>query len=353
MQISARNIVAIDVGFGNTKVVCGHGLDKSGRARWTESIFPSIAPEVVVDEEAAGFQHNPDRILIEYKGQKYYTGSKATSGVVSRVIENNYIETDIHEILIRTAIHLAMRESRRIMTEIDMMVLGLPVSGHSASRVRLKEIAMQKRMVPVPKFLQKDGEPKVVSVQVKECLVLPQPYGALRLAAQDLNTDHPFFQSGSLSMVVDPGYRTLDWFVSESMTPDIMLSGSYDGGVSSILRDVSQLIGFEHGTGSLEFDTVENGLKTGRINLGHKVIDMSPYQQKVPSLAGREVGSFLTRLGSRRSNISNVFIAGGGSEFYEQALRERLPGCVIHQMPNPVMANARGYWLTGCDSMED
>lgn len=348
-----RNVVAVDIGYGNTKVVCGHDLDKAGRHRWTEMIFPSIAPEVVVDEEAAGFAPNPDRILIEYKGQRHYTGPKATSGVVSRVIEQNYIETDMHEILLRTALHLAMRESRRVMTEIDMLVLGLPVSGHSAQRLRLKEIALTERSVPLPKNLIKDGGPTEVIVRAKDCLIVPQPFGALRLAAQDLPTDDAIFTQGMLSMVVDPGYRTLDWFVAEAMTPDVMLSGSYDGGVSSILRDVSQLVGFDHGTGSLEFDMVERGIQSGLINLGHKVIDMSPYQKKVPALAGREIGAFVTRLGNRRSNIARVFIAGGGAGYYEQAIRERLPGCEVTLLGDPVMSNARGYWLTGCDAMDD
>lgn len=350
-----RNIVAIDIGYGNTKMVCGHDLDKAGRPRWTESLFPSIAPEVVVDEEASGFAPNPDRILIEYKGQRYYTGPKATSGVVSRVIEQNYIETDMHEILLRTALHLAMRESRRVMTEIDMLVLGLPVSGHASQRSRLKSLALQERKVPLPKSLHHDKgsqEMQEVTVKVKDCIVVPQPFGSLRLAAQDLPSDDAVFTQGMLAMVVDPGYRTLDWFVAEAMSPDVMLSGSYDGGVSSILRDVSQLIGFEHGTGSLEFDMVERGLKTGQINLGHQVIDMQPYQQKLPVLAGREVGTFLTRIGSRRSNIATVIVTGGGAQYYEQAIREKLPGCRVMTLTEPVMSNARGYWLTGCDAME-
>ena len=139
--------------------------------------------------------------------------------------------------------------------------------------------------------------------------------------------------------------------MSEAMTPDMKLSGSYDSGVSSILREISQKIGFDHGTGSLEFDMVERGLQTGSINLGHKVIAMAEYQNLVPRIAGEEVGVFLTRLGNRRQNVARVFIAGGGANYYEQALRERLPGCEITRLDTPVMSNARGYWIAGCDSL--
>jgi plasmid segregation protein ParM len=348
-----RNIIAVDIGYGNTKMVCGRGMDKAGRTRWNELVFPSIAPAVLVNEEEAGFNHNPDRVMIEHGGQRYYTGPKATSGVVPRVIEPDYIETDLHEILLKAAIHFAMREANRVIREIDMLVLGLPVSGHPSLRTRLNAIGMAARTAPVPRHLIKEGEPANVEVHVRQCLVLPQPYGAMRLAAQDLPSDDAIFQSDTLSMVVDPGYRTLDWFVSEAMTPEIKLSGSYDGGVSSILRDVSQRIGYDHGTGSLEFDTVERGLSTGHINLGYKVIDMAPYQQMVPGLAQQEIGSFITRISSRLSSIARVFVAGGGANFYEMALRERFKTAQILTLDAPVMSNARGYWLTASDAMDD
>jgi plasmid segregation protein ParM len=349
---STRTVIAVDIGYGNTKMVCGHDLDKAGRAQWKEIVFPSIAPEVVVDEEASGFS-NPDRIMISHNGRRYYTGPKATSGVVSRVIEPDYIETDLHELMLLTALHLAMRESKRVIRVIDKLVLGLPVSGHNSQRIRLKELGMKTRLVPVPKSLIHPGGPKEVEVHVRDCLILPQPYGAMRLAAQGLPVQDVIFQDGKLAMVVDPGYRTLDWFVSEAMTPDMKLSGSYDGGVSSILREVSQKIGFDHGTGSLEFDMVERGLQTGSINLGHKIIDMRDYIAMVPAIAGQEIGVFVTRLGGRRQNIARVFIAGGGAAYYEQAMRDRLPGCEITQLDRPILSNARGYWLAGCDALSD
>jgi plasmid segregation protein ParM len=351
LNTKPRTVVAIDVGYGNTKVVCSRSPERQGKVRWSELVFPSIAPAVLVNEDQAGFHHNRDRVQIVHNGKAYYTGPKATSGVVPRIIEPNYIATDLHEILIKAAIHFAMRESGRVITSIDMLVLGLPVSGHVAQRDELEELGKRTRTVPIPKALQKGGV-ETAEVKVKECMAVPQPYGSLRLAAQDIAGDDPLFQAGILSMVVDPGYRTLDWFVSEEMKPEIKLSGSYDGGVSSILREISQRIGYDHGTGSPDFDTVERGLKTGRINLGYKVIDTTPYLDQVVELARAEIGSFVTRMGSKSTNISRVILAGGGASLYEQALRERFQGSDVLLLSDPVMSNARGFWLTGCDVLE-
>lgn len=309
-----RTVLSIDVGYGNTKAVFGHSMGKGGKSRWIEAVFPSIAPSVVVDEEASGFGSNPDRILIEHKGQLYYAGPKATEGFESRVLEANYIETDLHEILVKAALHMAMRELGRPICQIDMLVLGLPVSGFAVQRDRLQAIGLQPRLVPVPKALQClcDGK-ESIEVVAKKCAVFPQPFGSMRVAAQDLPPLDPVFNEDSLSMVVDPGYRTLDWYVAAGMRPDLKLSGSYDGGVSEILRQISQRIGFDHGTGSLDFDLVEMGLREGRIVVGfNKVINMKPYQDMVPKLAAVEVGNFATRLGARAARVARVIVAGGG-----------------------------------------
>lgn len=347
------SVIAIDVGYGNTKMVCSHGLDKTGRSRWTEIAFPSIASPAVVDEDAAGFGHNPDRVLINLEGRRFYAGPMATSGVIGRIIAPDYIATDLHEVMLRAAIHFAMRELRGVITEIDALVLGLPVSGFAAQQQQLRAIGERVRPIPVPKALQAQVGSTSIEVKVKNCIVVPQPFGAMRLAAQNLPATDAVFQANVLSMVVDPGYRTLDWYVAAGMQPEIKLSGSYDGGVSSILREGSQQIGFDHGTGSLEFDQVESGLGTGQINLGHTTIDMARYMQQVPNLASQEIGTFITRLGPRRNSLARIFLAGGGARFYEPALRAHLSQCEVVTLPAPVMSNARGYWLAGCDAIED
>lgn len=348
--MNKRSIIAIDIGYGNTKVVWSHSLDKQGRSRWGESCFRSITPPMVVNEEETGIASHPDRILIELNGHSYYAGPAATLGVEARALDPNYIETDQHEVLLRVAIHLAMREAGRFTRDLDMLVLGLPVSGYASRGRRLRELALQPRVIPVPKqFRDQVQGAESIEVRAKNCLILPQPFGGLFAAAQNLPSDDPIYQSGKLTMIIDPGYRTLDWFVSNGMTPDLKLSGSYDGGVSNILREVSQRIGYDEGTGSLEFDQVEAGLINGQINLGFKVIDMKPYAKLAHDAARREISAFLGRIDANRTSLSRVLLTGGGAKFYEAALSEKLPGYQIESLPNSVMSNARGYWLCACD----
>lgn len=347
-----QKIIGIDVGYGNTKAVWSHGLNKTNKEHWGEICFKSVVPLALVNEEENSGNVNPNRILMNINGKHYYAGPAASIGIESRVLDPNYIESNEHEALIRASLHLMMREMNQIIETIDMMVLGLPVSGFSARNKKLLEIGLRPREVPVPISLQKNGKPSTVVVKATKVMVLPQPFGELRYAAQDIPADDEMFSERALSMVIDPGYRTFDWFVSNGLNPEMKLSGSFDGGVSSVLRQVSQKVGFDYGTGSLEFDQIEEGLIRGSINLGYQVIDTKPYQSTALDAARKEVSAFLARIDSNKARLSRVFLTGGGATFYAEALKEKLPGYRIEMLKNSVMGNARGYWMAGCDTLD-
>ena len=93
-----------------------------------------------------------------------------------------------------------MREKRELFEEIDMLVLGLPVSGFRSRGRRLQELASLAREVPVPSILQTAGEPRTVTVRAKQVKVIPQPFGGLRYAAEYLQEDDELFSGNALSM---------------------------------------------------------------------------------------------------------------------------------------------------------
>ena len=63
----------------------------------------------------------------------------------------------------------------------------------------------------------------------KNVLILPQPMGSLFLASEVIH-EYDLFEDGAISLVVDVGYNTLDWFVAEAMSPQFELCGSFSGG---------------------------------------------------------------------------------------------------------------------------
>jgi hypothetical protein len=65
----------------------------------------------------------------------------------------------------------------------------------------------------------------------------------------------------------------------------------------------------------------------------------------LPGLVEAEVAAFLNHLDARRSQINRVIVTGGGAHYFEQALRTAMPVCHVSVLDDPVMSNARGYWL--------
>lgn len=342
-------VIAIDVGYGNTKVVWGLSIDETGKEQWNEVCFRSAPQPALVDEKQAGdFFYNKNSIHVKVKDKAFLVGPSANAGATPRVLGDDYIESDEYEALLIGAIHIAMREMGKLFNEVETIVVGLPVSSFTSRRERLREIVMQPHLVPVPKSLDTFGIP-ALQVKAKKVIVLPQPYGGLRYASNHLQDDDPMFEENSMSMVIDPGYKTFDWFVTENMEPKLDKSGSFTGGSSTILRDVSQKIAYDHGLGSLELDVIEDGLKKGNINLGFRVIDTTSYRATALDAARREVLSFITRIDAEKTRLSRIFLTGGGAGFYQQALEEKFKGYKFDTVPNPVMGNARGFWLIGAD----
>ena len=134
-------IIGIDIGYGNTKAVWSHGLDKANKEVWGEVCFKSIVPFARFNDEQNSGSFNADRILMDINGRHYYAGPAACIGNAEISLDPDHIETDKHEALLRASLHLMMRETGQIIENIDVMVLGLPVSGFASRNEKLYEIA--------------------------------------------------------------------------------------------------------------------------------------------------------------------------------------------------------------------
>lgn len=345
-----KNILAIDIGFGNTKAVWSSRQIPGQPDAWSEICFRSVCPRVVIDEAGNGLAAI-DRVVVNVGHESFYVGPKATFEGGVRALHPDYINTAEYEALLMGAWSYMMKDTSTITQSVDLLVLGLPVSGFLANKKRLMEIGSKVRRVPVPVHLRERSGKDFVDVVAKNVMVLPQPFGGLRLASES-ESGSAVFEDGVVSMVIDPGYSTFDWFVADSMAPQMELCGSFNGGVSQILQAVSSKLGFDHGVGSQNFGTIERALVDGFLNLGHTKIDMQPYRIIASNAASNIVAEFLQRFDPAKPGVSIIYICGGGALFYAAALKQRLPSIRIEVMPDSVMSNARGFYLAGKDTLE-
>lgn len=270
-----QKILAIDVGFGNVKAAWGRPNPNQPTAHqaWREICFKSIAHPVSISQ--ASNKEGTDRVVVEVGNEAFYVGPEATFGGGVRALHENYIETVEYEALLSGAWSYMFKETGLLYPEVDLLVLGLPVSRFNSSRRLLMDIGSRTRRVPVPHQMRERAQKNFVDVTPGRVIVLPQPYGGLRLVSED-EKNYYLFDEEAVSLVIDPGYNTFDWFVARSMKPQLDLCGSFQGGVSQILKRISAAISADHGVESPNFGDVEHSLAAGSMNLGFKRVNMEP-----------------------------------------------------------------------------
>ena len=345
-----KTVLSIDIGYGNTKAVWNHKKTTSKPDTWTEICFRSVTPSVVVDTGTA--LSNLDRVIVHVGADSFYVGPKATFDGGMRALHPDYINTAEHEALLSGVWHYMWKEIGQVSKSVDLLVLGLPVSGFQSNRRRLQELGSKVHRVPVPQELRQRYGKDYEDVVAKKVMVLPQPMGSLRLASEH-ERDYDLFDDGIVSMVIDVGYNTLDWFVADAMAPQFESCGSFAGGFSQVLKAVSRQIGFDHGVGAQNFGLVERGLVSGEMNFGFKKIPMQQYQLLTRKVADAAISDLLQQFDPQRSGVSRIYLTGGGAAAYKDSLQARLPDHSIELMVDGVMANARGYFLSGMDSLSD
>lgn len=152
-----------------------------------------------------------------------------------RAFHEDYIATPEYKALLAGAYSYMFKETGQLFPDVDVLVLGLPASRFANTRHRLAKIGSKLRRVPVPHSMRERSQKEFVDARQGRVIVLPQPFGGLNLASE-AEKNYDLFNDGVLSLVVDPGYNTSDWFVAQSMTVQIDSYSSFQGGASQILK---------------------------------------------------------------------------------------------------------------------
>ncbi len=329
-----KTILAIDVGYGNTKLVWGGARDDS-----CELIFRSIAPTTRQNDDAfAGFSQPLDRIAISVNNRNFLVGPEAyLAGSATTTLHKDYIKHDEYLALLRGAMYYMMKKSGTLKHKIDGLVVGLPVSNFAEHRDALLRLASGVHTLPTPVGMR-NLYGATFDVMVDQVLVLPQPIGALRNFAGNLPAG-----DNSVSLIIDPGYNTFDWLTAYGMRPDMVRSGSFDGGVAHVLREVSLQAGKTLGIGAIDFVQCESALSTGVLSHKSKNYAFDTFKTIAEDAAAEIVNKFVSVLDATRP-FDRIVMAGGGAKYYVNALSRKFPDFEVVASNDSVMANVRGFY---------
>jgi plasmid segregation protein ParM len=320
---------SLDVGFGNTKFVTGVGGGRVCDFRCAS--FPSRAYPSPRDPSKALGSEGRKAFAIPIGGLYYEVGPDvmlAADAFRATEIHGDYIETPQYLALVRGALRMMRVE------EVDLLVVGLPVSAFAAKKAALERLMTGRHEV---------GGGKAVFVH--KALAMAQPNGALI----DYATQHDKLEAmeHEQSLVIDPGSRTFDWLVARGMKLSYKQSYSVDRGVSNILQLIADDISEEIGQPYTNLDSIDRALRTGKsLTVFQRQYNPARMRPMVEIIAKDAVAAMMRRIGGA-FNVQHVILAGGGAFLFKKAVKQSFGTHEILEVKEPMFANVRGYQVAG------
>ena len=329
---SPRIVRALDIGWGHTKL---SRLDPVlGVLEYLS--FPSLAPRHVEMGLQAGLSGKRDTKVVYVDGTAYEVGPDSTdldSGEATRNLNDQYILTEQYKAVFYGA--LAYMRDTEPELAIDLLVVGLPLS-NMRSAAKLRDMMVGAHTIA-------PGQ----TVEVKDALVLPQPYGGYKWC-ESLADQEPAFAalSDETVLVVDPGYLTFDYLLVNNGRVVENRSGAHNGGVSKVLRAIADSISSKYGITYGNLSAIDRGLKRRTMKVSGKV---EPLDEHIRNTRGVVEGavSYMKNIVGDGSDIDTLILLGGGGPVYQKTLAAAYPAHTVHTVDNPSMANVKGFQLAG------
>lgn len=323
-----KTVVAVDVGAGNTNVIAA----KDGQV-FSSFMFPS---GVGLDAHGAlsSFHRGLERkyeVCPKIDGTIFRVSLRPNQQVpdYSRGMPNeNYQASKHHAALLAAAIHATRLE------QIDMLVVGTPVHTFHQHADELRKLKGELDYGLDRRF------------EIRNVLVLPQPYGSLlaainqRILERGDDVNH---------CVIDIGYFTSDILKTKSLFINDSKSFGTPFGVAAVYQKIADMLAAELRKPIKDLDRIDYSVRTATPYRAHgQSIDLNSegYLQRVQPYIEAHVGEFYGRLGTTE-DITSVLLTGGGCTLFESAVRKVFHSTTVRMMPDAMHANVRGYLIAG------
>lgn len=328
---------AIDVGYGHVKFVISHD-PRSGKIECGR--FPSRSPRAQGQDLSAGVMGRLDTWIVKVNGQDYEVGrdviSAAAANDASEILSRDFALSDAY--LARLYGALSYMEPGLRGSKIDWLVLGLPNSTWAAMAEPLAKKVKGKHVV----------NSKGKEIEVANVLVFPQPMGAFfDYAYAERKVDELKKQ---VSLIVEPGYNTVDWLFLEGLAPSKARSGCVELGMSQVIRAIAQdILAKPKRSGNIDrmINRIDHALANSlEYRLSGTPIKLSDHFPAGMSVVEQAINAVKKSAGDG-DDIDNIFIAGGGTPFYSPTLSNHYPDHKVIQIADPQFAVVRGLQVVG------
>ena len=321
-------IRALDLGWGYTKYsrLNPDSLDMEFNS------FPSLAPRHTGMDLSMSVLGKRDTVVVNVDGTKYEVGPDSAdldTNDASRNLNDQYIHTEQYKAVFFGAL-VYLGEP-----EIDLLVVGLPLS-NMAMAPKLKEIMVGTHKVSEDR-----------TIVVKDALVLPQPLGGLYYClSQKEEKPELEFLDEEMNLVIDPGFLTFDFLLSNGEKVIENRSSAHTGGVSKVLRSIAESISNKFGIKYENLSAIDKGLRRRKIKINGEVENLEEHIKNTRSVLEGSV-NYMRNIVGDGSDIDNIILLGGGSLIYRRTIEQYYPKHTLIVMDEAQTANVRGYQLAG------
>lgn len=316
-------IVAIDLGYGHTKVV---SQDRDGEIK--RMMFPSVAPITTRERTAEANGMGTLRTVTVCVGPNNYVIGKdaylEADSNYSRSRLDEYSQTDGYHALMLGALALTG------LREIDQLVIGLPLTTLDTYHSVMSTKYLGEHSIGATYARRK------VELAVRNVLVTSQPAGAMINAV----ASQPGLKKAT-NLVIDMGYFTMDFLMCEGLRPFYKRSGAVQGGMSGYYDHLNSMVVEKITSEGLPAQSTvdhfrleealsngiqgENGRTIYSLRIGRLEIDITECVERASTRLSEYLDRMMTTLGGGSSMglISSVVLAGGGARMLLPAVRDR------------------------------
>ena len=317
--------LGLDIGYSNVVAVFGNDQQKPHSI-----VRPAQAAPLSLMPGDAGLRAG--EVIVDVEGSPWIAFAAPGRVQEGRELHDDYCASKAYAALFKGALLHAAGDG----DVIDVLVTGLPVT----QARNCEYVAMLTARLQGTHRIAAERE-----ITVKQVQVVAQPIGTLT----DIycNSDRAHVIEESVSIIIDPGFFSVDWVLFDHCELVAQSSSSSLKAMSVVLEACNEEIAKDNG-GIAGVEKIEHALQSGKnsILLYGRKIELTRYLQRA---AERVVPRVFTEIKQglrflKGRAIDCVILGGGGAALYEPFACREFPEALIIRPVDSVKSNAAGFW---------
>jgi PRTRC genetic system protein D len=332
----------IDVGFFATKFTCYRQSSHGKPGAIVADQFPSLAPRQSGMEVALPNTDKADAVEIEIEPNvSHLVGKdieKLTHGFGTTAVTPDYSRQTAYKALFRGALHaIARANAVKGNLTIETVAAGLPLSSVHTHAKELQEFMRLPHTMPHPADQERE-----LTVVINNPLVLGQPQGAL----MTYHVAKGRVDRSAVTLVLDMGGGTFDWYVAVGNTPTPQRCGAAPIGALACATAVCNKIDPNFKNSPLIMGRVDAALRTNAatFTVSGTSYEMKNYQSVVRGVLADAIQQMRKSVGNLQE-MDAILFTGGAAPMLYSVCHDVLPGLkgVMVLDDDPVTSNVRGF----------